>query len=136
MVNSRSKGKRGEREILNIIGEKIGLRLERNLQQSDQGGADCLAIEGWAIEVKRVQKESLTAWWDQAMMQAISASTVDKPRKPMLLWRGNRKPWQAMVLLSTIWQHRIGKEEVCIISLEAAIQIILDNMGGQIAESV
>ena len=80
MVNSRSKGKRGEREILNIIGEKIGLRLERNLQQSDQGGADCLAIDGWAIEVKRVQKESLTAWWDQAMMQAISASTVDKPR--------------------------------------------------------
>jgi hypothetical protein len=52
---SRNKGRRGEREFLNQLGDLIGQRLDRNLNQSDEGGADCICIKGWAIEIKRVE---------------------------------------------------------------------------------
>lgn len=91
----RNKGKRGEREFLNeltIAFKEKGLDIElhRNLQQSDCGGADCLDMEGVAIEVKRQEKLALSSWWRQANSQAEGVL-------PVLSYRQNRKPWTVLV---------------------------------------
>ena len=67
---SRTKGARGEREFLALLGEELGEMLTRNLQQTREGGADCLCVKGWAIEVKRCEALSRPAWWRQAVEQA------------------------------------------------------------------
>lgn len=89
---SRNKGKRREREFLNLLGKELGIRLERNQNQSDQGGADCLTIAGWAIEVKGVEQSSIPSWWRQAERQA-----KDCNRKPALAWKRSRQPWRIWI---------------------------------------
>lgn len=86
---SRNKGRAGEREFLNLLGDILGTRIDRNLQQSDNGGADCLCVEGWAIEIKRVESSQFPTWWRQAERQAAIAQC-----KPALAWRRNRQPWR------------------------------------------
>ncbi len=49
----RRKGAAGEREVLKLLGDELGVLLSRNLQQTREGGADCIALKGFAIEVKR-----------------------------------------------------------------------------------
>lgn len=89
---SRDKGARGEREFLKALGDELGEALTRNLEQTRNGGADCLKVKGWAIEVKRREALSRPAWWRQACEQAESAGG-----QPMLAYRRNREPWRVMV---------------------------------------
>ena len=88
---SRDKGARAEREVLHLLGDELGIELTRNLQQTREGGADCLAVWGWAIEIKRQESLSRPAWWRQAVRQAAGIG------EPMLLYRRNREPWQAWI---------------------------------------
>lgn len=89
---SRDKGARAEREVLKLLGEELGEILTRNLQQTREGGADCLAVKGWAIEIKRQERLSRPAWWAQAVEQAQRVGA-----EPMLLYRRNREKWQAFI---------------------------------------
>lgn len=89
----RAKGQRGEREFLTLLSEellKLGVDIEltRNLQQTRQGGADCLSLPGFAIEVKRSKNSQIPTWWAQAVRQAESVGAV-----PVLAWRRNRASW-------------------------------------------
>jgi hypothetical protein len=92
---ARQKGARGERELFALIEEKTGLQLDRNLQQSRNGGQDATARPGtpplWlAVEVKRQESLNLSAWWEQAKSQS-------KPGQlPVLFFRQSRKPWQVI----------------------------------------
>ena len=70
MINSRTKGARGEREVLKLLGEELGIDLQRNLVQTREGGADCLCVRGFAIEIKRQERLSRPTWWRQACEQA------------------------------------------------------------------
>lgn len=88
----RSKGARAEREVLRLLGEELGQVLERNLSQTREGGADCLCVKGFAIEVKRQESLSRPAWWRQACEQADRAGA-----EPMLLYRRSREPWRALI---------------------------------------
>ena len=88
---SRTKGARGEREFLHLLGDELGESLTRNLQQTREGGADCLQVVGWAIEVKRCERLSRPKWWAQAVEQAERAGA-----QPMLAYRQNRQPWRVM----------------------------------------
>lgn len=90
---SRNKGARGEREFLALLGEQLGEMLTRNLQQTREGGADCLCVKGWAIEVKRCEALSRPAWWRQAVKQAERLGV-----EPMLAYRRNREPWTVWVV--------------------------------------
>lgn len=92
---SRDKGARGEREALKLLGAELGEMLTRNLEQTRDGGGDCLCVKGWAIEVKRVESLSRPKWWRQAVEQAARVGA-----EPMLLYRRNREPW-------TAWIHTI-----------------------------
>ena len=88
----RRKGAAAEREVLKLLGAELGQMLTRNLQQTREGGADCLAIKGFAVEVKRQERLSRPAWWRQACEQAQRVGA-----EPMLLYRRNRETWTAWV---------------------------------------
>lgn len=95
-ASQRNKGGRGEREFLRLLGERLGRDLRRNLQQTREGGADCLDVAGFSIEVKRQEKLSLGAWWDQAVRQTTGNHT------PALAYRQSRHPWRIMVPISVM----------------------------------
>ncbi len=89
---SRAKGAAAERELLKLLGAELGQLLTRNLQQSREGGADCICVRGWAIEVKRQERLSRPAWWRQACEQADRLGV-----RPMLAYRRSREPWRFVV---------------------------------------
>lgn len=89
---SRRKGAAAERELLRLLGEELGAELERNLSQPRGGGSDCICVKGFAIEVKRVERSSIPAWWRQALEQAQREGA-----EPMLFWRRSRQPWRAFI---------------------------------------
>ncbi len=89
---SRNKGAAGEREFLRLLGAELGEMLTRNLQQTRGGGADCLVVKGWAIEVKRCESLSRPAWWRQAVEQAELEGV-----QPMLAYRRSREPWRVWI---------------------------------------
>ena len=89
---SRRKGAQAEREVLKLLGQELGVLLERNLSQARAAGADCIEVKGFAIEIKRRESLSRPAWWAQARAQAASLGV-----EPMLLYRRSREPWQAFI---------------------------------------
>ena len=89
---SRTKGANGEREALKLLGEELGVMLTRNLQQTREGGGDCLCINGFAIEIKRQERLARPSWWRQACEQAKRIGA-----EPMLLYRRSREPWTAFI---------------------------------------
>lgn len=91
-ASQRRKGAAAEREVLRILGDLLGVALTRNLQQTREGGADCLAVRGFAIEVKRQERLSRPAWWRQACDQAARVGA-----EPMLMYRRSRQPWQVLI---------------------------------------
>ncbi len=103
----RRKGAAAEREFLHKLGEELGELLTRNLQQTREGGADCLCVKGWAIEIKRQERLSRPAWWRQACEQAARSGS-----QPMLAYRRSREPWRVWI-----------KEGVDLDIQEAACQI-------------
>ena len=89
---SRRKGAAAEREVLRLLGQELGQELARNLAQSRSGGADCLEVKGFAIEIKRCEALSRPTWWRQACEQARRVGA-----EPMLLYRRSREPWRAYI---------------------------------------
>jgi hypothetical protein len=75
---SREKGKRAEREIATFLrgvvqevyGEEAPLVIERNQNQSADGGVDIVGIDFLAVEVKHHAKPALNSWWRQTLEQA------------------------------------------------------------------
>lgn len=114
----RDKGKRGEREFLNQLGQLINQPLDRNLNQSANGGADCLSLRGYAIEVKRCEKLAIAAWWKQATVQAAQAAGA----VPLLAYRQSRKSWSVVLPLEQLTGHPSGHTET--ISLPAFAEVV------------
>ena len=92
----RNKGASAEREVFNLLRDQLGVVVERNLQQTRNGGADSVSIPGIAIEVKRQEKEFQEAWWTQATEQAGST------RVPVVAHRRSRQPWRFVVPLTWV----------------------------------
>lgn len=90
--SSRTKGAAAEREVLKLLGAELGVILQRNITQTRGGGADCLEVKGFAVEIKRQERLSRPSWWKQACEQAQRVGG-----EPMLLYRRNREPWQAFI---------------------------------------
>ena len=94
---SRTKGKTGEREVLNLLGDRLGQRYARNLNQSDLGGCDCIELDGVALEIKRAAKPLINKWWEQTCEQANKMQ-----RRPVLAYRLDRQQWTFVVLLNDV----------------------------------
>ena len=68
-INSREKGKRGEREWASFCREQ-GYEVRRGQQYSGIGGADCVGLPGIHQEVKRTNRLSLYDALGQAQRDA------------------------------------------------------------------
>lgn len=90
MVNSRTKGKAGEREVVNML-KDAGFDACRNLQQTRDGGFDIDGLKKVAIEVKRSKVPLINKWWTQAVKQA------GDDKLPVLAYRLDRQKWKVMV---------------------------------------
>lgn len=112
-INSREKGKRGEREFAKAM-QEAGYDCRRNLlEQCRGGGHDILGLTGWAPEIKRHETLEVSKWWSQTLDQAKKAGA-----KPVLAYRQNRKPWRIVILLSEISPRFAGSDATCTISIE------------------
>lgn len=88
-INSKQKGKGGEREIVNLLKEN-GYDARRSQQYCGYTGEapDVIGLKGFHIEVKRVERLNI----DNAMEQAIRDSG-DSGEKPIVMHRRNGKNW-------------------------------------------
>ena len=86
-MNSREKGKRGERELAAKLRE-AGYDCRRGQQYSGANGdADVVGLDGVHIECKRVEQLNLYKAYDQSMEDARPGEM------PVVMHRKNNKPW-------------------------------------------
>lgn len=100
-INARSKGQRGEREIIGILQELVDrtrvarqlapIVLQRNTLQAHLGGDDLVGLGRFSCEVKRVETDYNEAWWRQAVRQAGDTKV------PILFYRRNKVAWAVKV---------------------------------------
>lgn len=109
--HSRTKGSAAERELIRLIYDELGIRMQRRLDQPRSGGFDLeladtelsvLAerVGRLGIEVKRAAAASpglILQWWRQTRAQAQAAL-----RTPCLAFRVDRAGWQFVLPLSEI----------------------------------
>tara|TARA_R110002110_G_scaffold71771_7_gene191506 strand:- start:249 stop:668 length:420 start_codon:yes stop_codon:yes gene_type:complete len=87
-MDSRNKGKRGEREAARVLRDVFGCEFRRSQQYA--GGVDSADVVGgpddlhW--EVKHQERMRLYDWIDQAVADSGE-------RTPLVLHRQNRKEW-------------------------------------------
>lgn len=64
--SQRTKGAAGERELCNILHDRLGVDVHRNLSQTRDGGTD-IAMGPFRIEVKRRARiAGVYDWLDQS----------------------------------------------------------------------
>ena len=86
-MNSRNKGKIGEREAANLL-KGYGYDARRSQQYAGiNGDADVVGLPGIHIEVKRVEKLNI----DNAVDQSCNDASIGE--LPIVLHRKNRRPW-------------------------------------------
>jgi len=86
-INSREKGKDGEREMANIL-KSLGYNTRRGQQYcGSNGDADVVGLDGIHLEIKRVERLNI----ENAMAQSRSDAKDDEI--PVVMHRKNRKPW-------------------------------------------
>ena len=95
-INSRSKGKNGELELFKLLADELGFVVERNLQQTRDGGGDTISIPGWSVEVKRKEKLNVDSWWNQTLKQCPNGD------QPILFYRQSRQKWRAVLKIDSI----------------------------------
>ena len=81
-MNSRSKGHKFEREVVNLIKDHLGIDAKRNLMQTAEGGFYVLGVPGWAIECKRyavAKPADIKRFWLQACQQS------EQGKQPVLI---------------------------------------------------
>jgi len=90
-VNSREKGKRGEREWASICREE-GYNVRRGQQYNGIEGADCVGLPGIHQEVKREQRLNIEKALQQATRDAKDSEI------PIVAHRKNGEKWKV-----TMW---------------------------------
>ena len=88
---SRTKGKSGEREFSKILTDR-GIHHDRLLDGRHQVHGDVLAGD-LAIEVRRREKVSITAW-SKAHEQEVPSHLT-----PVVAYRSNGEPWRVSLTL-------------------------------------
>lgn len=94
-VNSRNKGKVGERELAKELTQIFGVECRRGQQFSGIDGRDVVGLEGVHIECKRVEKLNIDNAMDQATRDCGDAC-------PAVFHRRNGKPWIVSVKLEDL----------------------------------
>lgn len=89
---SKQKGKRGEREVANIL-KRYGYEARRTAQYCGSTGdaSDVIGLEGYHIEVKNVERLNLWKAIEQSTHDAMEAG---KNETPVVVFKRSREPWQ------------------------------------------
>ena len=96
-MNSREKGKRGERELAAYLREHGFDGARRGVQYNGaDGSADVIGLPGWHIECKRVEALNVEKALSQA--EADSIGTTDTP---CVFHRRNGEAWKVTIRAST-----------------------------------
>lgn len=93
-ARERRKGSAGEREVV-LLAEAAGFTGLRTRSGGGQVRGDIAGIPGMAVEVKRCERESVRAWFDQAAENC-------GPDVPVVAHRKNRGPWLATLELDEL----------------------------------
>ena len=105
---SRDKGKRGERELAEVLREHGWRGAVRGQQRSGLDQADVVGgPAGWHFECKRVERLSLWPAWEQAQRDARAGGAG---AGIAVVTRRNSSPWLAVVELRVLLRL-IGHEE-------------------------
>ena len=86
MINSKSKGAKGERELANIL-KDYGFNTRRGQQYNGLEGEDIVGLDYIHIECKRVENLNL----DKAMQQSKKDSK--EYQMPTVFHRKNKQKW-------------------------------------------
>ena len=86
MVNIRQKGQNFERKMAKKFNSSFGLTVERNLQQSINGGDDLLGVPFFSVELKKHNTKAIGTWWRQC-----AASALAQNKMPVLIYELPRK---------------------------------------------
>lgn len=107
-MHVRNKGHNGEREFAQVLRERFPRlkKVERNVDQVRDGGADIISVKPFAIEVKRQENLQINAWWKQACQQANKRNPV-----PVLVFRQNRKSWRVIMKSSDVLKGKLALKE-------------------------
>lgn len=127
-INSRNKGASGERELIRLIEDHLGIRLERNLAQSFAGGHDLIGLDHWAIEVKRyreIGEPEKRAFWVQAVEQANRVG-----KRPAVCFRADRKQWRVLVDAGTDLFDEIDYNSTAEVSIELFFGLVRESING------
>lgn len=98
MTHSRNKGRTAEREV-ELILQAAGLQTERAIGGRTQVSGDIAArADGvsLAIEVRRRERLLIPSWCE-AHERSTPGGSI-----PVLVWRANRMPWRAALLLDDL----------------------------------
>lgn len=109
--SSRNKGKRGEREIANLLKEAGFKNAHRSAQCKGNTGQapDVEGLPGIHIEVKRVERLNLKKAYEQAVNDSKENGNNDIPA---VFHRGSFEPWMVTLSLSNfleIYKGEINK---------------------------
>mgnify|MGYP000553528727 CR=1 FL=1 len=108
----RRKGASAERELANLLADRLGESVVRNLEQTRSGGHDLIGVDPFAIEVKRCETLSIPAWWRQACAQC------DAGQVPVLAYRQSRRPWAIVLPLRYLVGAGSENDHLCQIDLD------------------
>lgn len=97
-VNSREKGKSGEREIVKLLQAAFPeYEIKRNLrEQAADGCADVIGLPHYSIEVKNhasPTQGAIAKWWEQAVEQGAKSRN-----EPVLFFKIPRQAWRVVTL--------------------------------------
>ena len=102
---SRNKGKRGELELVHLLHDFCGVKVNRNYKQVAQAQhGDIEQLVGpYLIEAKNCKDITLAPWWAQACVAAEARGAV-----PCVAYRlANRKAedrWRFRLPLPEVWE--------------------------------
>ena len=106
-MNSREKGKRGERELAGILRQEYGFDTRRGQQYCGANGdADVVGLPGIHIEVKRVERLNIL----DAMAQARADARMDE--FPAVFHRKNNSEWMVTMTLEDFMEI-YGGSDIC-----------------------
>lgn len=106
MINSNTKGKRGEREFANFL-KNYGFEARRGQQYAGGGDSPDVVtnMEGLHWEVKRVETFQLYKALEQARFDATFEHI------PVVAHRRNKKPWVAVISMDDFLEmYRVLKK--------------------------
>jgi hypothetical protein len=95
-LNSRSKGKRGEQEFINLHLRQYWPQAARNVDQSKDRKEDVVEVAGCHWQIKRTEQLRLWSAIEQAETEAAEHDL------PIVAFRRNHSPWYCVVEASEL----------------------------------